>query len=170
MDSLHISSMVPHETPEDLQWGGAAGVDEQWSDWSDEEAGEGSAVQMAKEAKEKMKLVLSKGAEKLKRFSKRFLTPSSPLTFPRPSSSLPPQLEEVFAQAALPILLELLPPAALARVSQVCKSWRAVATDERLWERHVRADTLCKNTLTHDGLAKLGGWRRFYSVEARLLV
>lgn len=57
MDSLHISSMVPHETPEDLQWGGAAGVDEQWSDWSDEEAGEGSAVQMAKEAKEKMKLV-----------------------------------------------------------------------------------------------------------------
>ena len=46
---------------------------------------------------------------------------------------------------------------------QVSKSWRAVATDERLWERHVRADTLCKNTLTHDGLATLGGWRHFYS-------
>ena len=36
---------------------------------------------------------------KLKRFSDRFLSPSSPLTFPRPGSSLPPQLEEVFAQA-----------------------------------------------------------------------
>ena len=57
MDSLRISSVVPHEAPEDLQWGGAAGVDEQWSDWSDEEAGEGRTIHLAKEAKEKMRRV-----------------------------------------------------------------------------------------------------------------
>jgi len=58
MDSLRISSLA-HETPEDLQWGGAAGVDEQWSDWSDEEAGEGRTIYLAKEAKAKMSRVRS---------------------------------------------------------------------------------------------------------------
>ena len=108
--------------------------------------------------------VLKKGAAKLKRLEQRISERFYPQAgLASPAKLLPPQLEEVFAQAALPNLLELLPPAALARVACVCKSWRTVASDERLWERHVRANTLCKNTLTDDGLAKLGGWRRFYA-------
>jgi len=59
-------------------------------------------------------------------------------------------------------LLSLLPPAALAKVSLVCKSWRMAAEDERLWKAHCLNDPHCKSVMCSMKVLRLGGWRRFY--------
>mmetsp|Transcript_49633 Transcript_49633/g.117056 ORF Transcript_49633/g.117056 Transcript_49633/m.117056 type:complete len:192 (-) Transcript_49633:275-850(-) len=64
-------------------------------------------------------------------------------------------------------LLSLLPPAALAKVSQVCKSWCFAAQDERLWKVHCMDDPHFKSVMCLKRVIRMGGWRRFYCSRAK---